>query len=416
MSYLWMGLGGALGSMARGWLAMAVARITGPQFPWGTILINIVGSFVIGFFGTLTAQDSRYAVPTDVRTFVMVGICGGFTTFSSFSLQTFELARDGRVAQALGNIGLSVVFCLLAVTAGYYAAAAIPRVQASAGLPTDVARTSVAGRADMRDVAVAILSQPDQAEPLLDAATRYLAISGGCRLRALAIRVPPDSSIRPSEAVRTVERAAAIRAARRAWAGRLRAVVEAWQPRAERQGVQADLIDVEGDAAAVVIEQGRRADAIVVARPAAHENERAHDGMHAALFETGCPVLVVPPRFDGRLGRVVAIAWKDDERAAKSVRAALPILGKAEAVHVLCAAPDAAVPAILADHDIRATAHTVPEGEGTVGERILAAAHQLGADLLVMGAFSHAAWRERLLGGVTRTMLASADLPLLMRH
>ena len=416
MSYLWIGLGGALGSMARGWLAMAVARITGPQFPWGTILINIVGSFVIGFFGTLTAQDSRYAVPTDVRTFVMVGICGGFTTFSSFSLQTFELARDGRVAQALGNVGLSVVFCLLAVTVGYYAASALPRGQASLGMPAGVSPTSVAGGADMRDVAVAILGQPDQAEPLLDAATRYLAITGGGRLRALAIRMPPESTIMPSEEVLTVERAAAIRAEQSGWAGRLRAVVEAWKPRAERQGVEADLIDMEGDAAEVVIEQGRRADAIVVARPAAHEAQRVHDGMHAALFETGCPVLVVPPGFDGRLGRVVAIAWKDDERAAKAVRAALPILGKADSVHVLCAAPDAVLPPILADHDIAAAPHVVPEGEGTVGERILVAAHRLDADLLVMGAFSHAAWRERLFGGVTRTMLASADLPLLMRH
>ncbi len=129
ISYLWIGLGGALGSVSRAWLAVAVARITGPQFPWGTILINVVGSFVIGFFGTLTAQDSRFAVPADVRAFVMVGICGGFTTFSSFSLQTFELARDGRAAQALGNVGLSVVLCLLSVTAGHYTAAALAQGQ-----------------------------------------------------------------------------------------------------------------------------------------------------------------------------------------------------------------------------------------------------------------------------------------------
>jgi nucleotide-binding universal stress UspA family protein len=268
----------------------------------------------------------------------------------------------------------------------------------------------------MRDVAVAILSQPDQAESLLDAATLYLAITGGGRLRALVIRMPPEATILPSEEVLTVERAAAIRAEQAEWAGSLGAVIDAWRPRAEHQGVEAELVNVEGDAAAVVVEQGRRADAIVVARPAAHESQRVHDGMHAALFETGCPVLVVPPQFDGRLGRVVAIAWKDDERAAKAVRAALPILAKAEEVHVLGAGPGAALPAVLADHDIDATLHVVPEGDGTVGDRILHAAHQLGADLLVMGAFSHAAWRERLFGGVTRTMLARADLPLLMRH
>lgn len=125
MSYLWIGIGGALGSIARAWLALAVARLTGPQFPWGTILINVLGSFVIGFFGTLTVSDGRFAVPANIRAFVMVGICGGFTTFSSFSLQTLELARDDRPVQALGNIGLSVVLCLLAVAAGHYGAAAV---------------------------------------------------------------------------------------------------------------------------------------------------------------------------------------------------------------------------------------------------------------------------------------------------
>lgn len=127
IGYLWIGLGGALGSIGRAWLAITVARITGPQFPWGTILINIVGSFVIGFFGTLTTSGSRFAVPADARAFVMVGICGGFTTFSSFSLQTLELARDGRVVQALGNIGLSVTLCLSAVAAGHCGAAAVNR-------------------------------------------------------------------------------------------------------------------------------------------------------------------------------------------------------------------------------------------------------------------------------------------------
>ena len=127
IGYLWIALGGALGTIGRAWLAVAVARITGAQFPWGTILINIVGFFVIGFFATLTASGNRFSAPAEVRAFVMVGICGGFTTFSSFSLQTLELARDGRIAQALGNIGLSIALCLSAVAAGFYGAAAINR-------------------------------------------------------------------------------------------------------------------------------------------------------------------------------------------------------------------------------------------------------------------------------------------------
>jgi fluoride exporter len=136
---LWVAVGGALGSIARYWVAIAVARLLGPQFPWGTILINIVGSFVIGFFAALTATGTgRLSVPSDLRIFVMVGVCGGFTTFSAFSLQTLDLMRDGRTVQALANVGLSVMLCLVAVAAGHYgattlAAPAKPPIQAEDG-------------------------------------------------------------------------------------------------------------------------------------------------------------------------------------------------------------------------------------------------------------------------------------------
>jgi CrcB protein len=116
-AYMWIAIGSALGGVARYWLTGFVAILIGPQFPWGTILINIIGSFVIGFFGTLTAH--RFPVSFEMRAFVMVGLCGGFTTFSAFSLQTLELARFGRWLEAGGNIVLSVVLCLLAVWAGH---------------------------------------------------------------------------------------------------------------------------------------------------------------------------------------------------------------------------------------------------------------------------------------------------------
>ena len=131
MTYAWIAFGSALGGVGRYWLALAMVRATGPEFPWGTILINILGSLLIGFFGALTASGGRLVVPPDIRVFVMVGICGGFTTFSSFSLQTLDLLRDGRVAQALGNIGLSVLLCLVAVAAGHYAATALNLAQAA---------------------------------------------------------------------------------------------------------------------------------------------------------------------------------------------------------------------------------------------------------------------------------------------
>ena len=118
-TYLWIAVGGALGSMARFWLAAFVAGIMGPQFPWGTILINILGSFVIGFFATFTGPGGRVIASFDARAFVMVGICGGFTTFSAFSLQTLDLARASHWAQAGANILLSVAVCLVAVWLGH---------------------------------------------------------------------------------------------------------------------------------------------------------------------------------------------------------------------------------------------------------------------------------------------------------
>ena len=407
MFYLWVAIGGALGSMSRAWLAINVARITGPHFPWGTILINIAGSFVIGFFGTLTANDGRFAVPADARALVMIGICGGFTTFSSFSLQTLELAIGGSLMQALGNVGLSVALCLSAVAAGHYGAAAIRH---------DTVQAAVTEPDDMDDVVLAVLNHPEEAAGVLDAGTRLLEIRGGGRLKALAVRMPPAASILPSEEVLTPRHEASIRAEQEHWARQLRGVVDRQASRAQQRGVRVDWLDVEGDAAEIVAQQGRAAEAIVIARPAPHETDRMRFAVHAALFDTGTPVLVVPPDFAGVLGHVVAIAWKDDDRAVKAVRAGIPILRKAQAIHVLHAGAEPLMPPVLQEHVLAAALHRVPDGDGSVGERILRVALALHADLLVMGAFAHGEWREAVFGGVTRTVLASADLPVLMRH
>jgi fluoride exporter len=117
--YLWVAIGGALGSVGRFWLNGLIAARFGETFPWGTMVVNITGSFLIGFFATLTGTDGRIFAPTSVRTFFMVGVCGGYTTFSSFSLQTLNLANDGEWLYAVGNILLSVVLCLAGVWLGF---------------------------------------------------------------------------------------------------------------------------------------------------------------------------------------------------------------------------------------------------------------------------------------------------------
>jgi CrcB protein len=115
-------LGGAAGTLARyviSVLAMPISR----ELPWGTIGINVSGSFLIGLFGTLTLAHGRYPVSENLRLFVMIGFCGGYTTFSSFSLQTLDLLRSGAVVRAAVNIAASIVLCVGAVAIGHLVAA-----------------------------------------------------------------------------------------------------------------------------------------------------------------------------------------------------------------------------------------------------------------------------------------------------
>ena len=114
-------LGGALGSVARYWIGIWMLPLS-RSMPWGTISINIAGSFAIAFLGTLTMLQGRYHLPEVWRLAFMVGDCGGFTTFSTFSLQVFEMLRAGALGRAALNIVISGIFCVLAAAVGYWLA------------------------------------------------------------------------------------------------------------------------------------------------------------------------------------------------------------------------------------------------------------------------------------------------------
>lgn len=119
MNYFWIAIGGALGSVARFWLSGAVGQRFGETFPWGTIVVNVTGSLIIGLFAAMTGSDGKWLVPVNFRLFFIYGVCGGYTTFSSFSFQTLTLARDGEWLSAGANVLLSVALCLLGVWLGH---------------------------------------------------------------------------------------------------------------------------------------------------------------------------------------------------------------------------------------------------------------------------------------------------------
>jgi fluoride exporter len=123
LAYLWVAIGGALGSMARYGIGGFVSEkfASGSSFPWGTLVVNVTGSFVIGFLGAVTAAEGKMTPQSRVfaTQLLITGVCGGYTTFSSFSLQTLNLLRDREWLYAGGNILLSVICCMIAVWLGY---------------------------------------------------------------------------------------------------------------------------------------------------------------------------------------------------------------------------------------------------------------------------------------------------------
>jgi CrcB protein len=121
LAYLWIAIGGAIGSMARYGFGNLASQKFGETFPWGTLVVNITGSFVIGVLGALTEADARMATQSRVfvRQLLITGVCGGYTTFSSFSLQTLTLVQHRQWLYAGGNVLLSVTLCMIAVWLGY---------------------------------------------------------------------------------------------------------------------------------------------------------------------------------------------------------------------------------------------------------------------------------------------------------
>jgi protein CrcB len=406
LTYALIGLGGALGSVARAWLGNAMVALTGPGFPWGTILINIVGSFVIGFFGTLTATDGRFAVPFDVRAFVMVGICGGFTTFSSFSLQTLELLRDGRPGHALANIALSVALCLTSVAAGY-----------SLALMTRTSRLAVIGAATSKsitDSTLVALHRPEAVPGMLAVARQLMAREDG-RIIALAIDGPVLAELQPTEEVLTRERRTEIAARRMKWVVGMRSTLDRWVEQERGTGHSARWIEVRGDGASAIAEHGPGAHLLLLEQAIGDNTVRAR--LHAALIRARRPVLLVPSEHAGEFGRIIAVAWRDDPHVRQALRTAAPLLSKAEQVLILrigSEPDDAPLHPVFDGLPIeRITAAAV--GDDT-GAQLVSMAHAAGADLLVIGSYGLGSRRKIIFDNVTESILRQADTLVFMQH
>lgn len=119
MTWLWVALGSAVGGVGRYWCNAAIETRLGDGFPWGTLAVNVLGSIAIGLVATLNAPDGRLVLAAEARQFLMIGVFGGFTTFSSFSLQSVSLLQDGRLGPAAAYVGASMALCLLGAWGGY---------------------------------------------------------------------------------------------------------------------------------------------------------------------------------------------------------------------------------------------------------------------------------------------------------
>jgi nucleotide-binding universal stress UspA family protein len=261
-----------------------------------------------------------------------------------------------------------------------------------------------------------MLDHPESAGSMLAAMKRLADMAGGARVNVLTARVPPILTIVPGEEILTRDKESRLRAAEDTRVAALKVSFDAWAA----SGGHAEFVDIEADAAGLIVEWGRRADLIVLERPGARQYGATWQALPAALFDTDRPVVIVPQGAATAFGWHIAIAWRDDQHATRAVLSALRYVSQAASVHLLAGvrpgAPEPRIPDILLEHGIAADLQTIPLGKDPFGLALLAKARAIGADMLVMGAYAHSPWRQVILGGTTRSILSHADIPVLMRH
>jgi nucleotide-binding universal stress UspA family protein len=274
----------------------------------------------------------------------------------------------------------------------------------------------------MSGVILALLERPAAANAVLAAARRSAQLMGATRINVLAIRTPPMDILSASEGLITLPVMTTDSGAEGTRIALLHDIFDAWASSEAPGNLAAEWVSLEGWPDQLVDDWGERADLIVLQRPGTPQSDAERRAVHGALFDTGRPVLVVPQDSASEtFGQRVVVAWRDDSRTLNAVLGALRWLSGATETHVIAgtrrweATPE--LPEIFAEHGVAAQLHILPmAGQRAFGEALLARAHELEADLIVLGAFAHPMLFGPLLGSVTKHMLANADMPVLMRY
>ncbi|HWB49087.1 MAG TPA: universal stress protein [Stellaceae bacterium] len=274
----------------------------------------------------------------------------------------------------------------------------------------------------MHRLVLVIANRPAAVSACLCAAREAADVLAGAHVETLFIRTDPASAILPSEEVLTERREAEISRWNTERADRVREAYDAWLESCDTE-TQARFhwTIVESTIEREVRERGAEADLIVLAQPALSRDFYGAQILRTAVLESDRPVLVMPRQGPTTLGRSVAILWDDQRSTTKAVLNALPLLAKASHLMLLSPQHDNgempfAEPRLLVSHDLHADIRVVDWPSHGAGASILSYAHQLGADLLVMGAYARHPLVELLTGGLTRYMSRQSDLPILMRH
>lgn len=274
----------------------------------------------------------------------------------------------------------------------------------------------------MAAVILAVLCSPQSADRVLAAAHHLASLADAARINVLATRMPPLETILRGEETLTPRQEQRIRAEEHDRVEALRKTFVTWTDALPDRGIVTEWVDLESRGDEAVRDWGRRADLIIIKRPEPRDPQMERQIVQAALFESERPILLVPPEpAPAPFGRRVCLAWRDDKRAVGAALAALRWLKGAEIIHVLAGAREGAaepqLPDLLEEHGLDARLHVLPiASHVTFGETLLAKVGELGADMLVMGAFARHPAQSLILGGVTRYVLAHANVPVLMRH